>query len=78
MKVPSAAALERELEVVKRAGTPALVVGGGWSPSFEAVCDAVADRLSGRRLVIRSPHHFPQLVSDEFNQTLDAFMRERS
>ena len=76
-RIPSKEALERELAVIRDAGIPLLVVTGGWSPAFEGVGDAVAAAGAGRRLVIRSPHHFPQLVSDEFNQALAEFMKER-
>lgn len=76
LKVPSKAALERELAVIRDAGIPLLVVTGGWSPAFEATADAVARAGNGQRRVIPSPHHFPQLVSDEFNQVLVRFMAE--
>ena len=76
MKLPSKKALLRELAIVKEAGIPVLVVGGGWSPAFEAISDRVAELAGGKRLVIKSPHHFPQQVSDEFNQKLVAFMTE--
>ena len=49
---------------------------GGWSPAFEASSDVVAATGGGRRAVVESPHHFPQMVSDEFNQILAAFMQE--
>jgi len=74
MKLPSKKALQHQLEAVKAAGIPVLVVSGGWSPAFEAISDRVADMVGGRRLVIRSPHHFPQQVSDEFNDALVSFM----
>lgn len=77
MKLPSKKALQSELAIVKDAGIPVLVVTGGWSPAFEAIADRVAELAGGKRLVIRSPHHFPQQVSDEFNQKLVAFMTER-
>jgi len=66
--------LQRQPEDVERAGTPLLVVTGGWSPSLEATADVVAAVGGGRRLVIRSEHHFPHLISDEFNEALAAFM----
>lgn len=76
MKIPSQEALRRNLSEIERAGVPLLVVTGGWSPAFEATADAVASAGNGRRIVIRSDHHFPQLISDEFNQVLAAFMQE--
>jgi pimeloyl-ACP methyl ester carboxylesterase len=72
LKLPSKIELTQWLEIVKKAGIPLLVVSGGWNPAFEALSDTVAQIGGGRRLVIRSPHHFPQSVSDEFNQTLAA------
>ena len=75
-KLPSRATLERELGEIRRAAIPLLVVTGGWSPAFEASGDVVAGAGGGRRAVIESPHHFPHLVSDEFNRTLAAFMAE--
>jgi hypothetical protein len=76
LKVPSQETLQRELGDVKREGIPLLVVTGGWSPVFEVTGDAVAALGSGRRIVIHSEHHFPQRVSDEFNEVLVAFMKE--
>jgi len=76
LEPPSKQTLLRELGIIKQAGIPLLVVSGGWSPAFETVSDAVAELGAGRRLVIASPHHFPQQVSDEFNQELAKFMQE--
>jgi pimeloyl-ACP methyl ester carboxylesterase len=76
MKLPNKKLLQQQLAAVKQAGIPVLVVSGGWSPAFEAISDRVAQVVGGRRRVIASPHHFPQQVSDEFNQTLAAFMKE--
>jgi hypothetical protein len=76
MKIPSKEVLQRELTDIKRAEIPLLVVTGGWSPAFEATADRVASVGNGRRVVIKSDHHLPQLVSDEFNQVLAAFMEE--
>jgi pimeloyl-ACP methyl ester carboxylesterase len=70
LKLPSKAQLTGWLEVVKKAQIPLLVVSGGWNPAFEALSDTVAKIGGGRRLVIRSTHHFPQSISDEFNQTI--------
>ncbi|MES2942141.1 MAG: alpha/beta hydrolase [Pseudomonadota bacterium] len=75
LKLPNKKTLAGQLDAVRQAGIPVLVVSGGWSPAFEAVSDRVAELAGGQRLVIPSPHHFPQRVSDEFNQALDGFMR---
>lgn len=76
LRLPKKKTLARQLEAVRQAGVPVLVVSGGWSPAFDAISDRVAEVVGGRRLVISSPHHFPQQVSQEFNQVLDSFMRE--
>jgi len=76
MRIPSKDTLERELAIVKRERIPLLVVTGGWSPAFEATADQVAALGGGRRRLIPTPHHFPQLVSDEFNDLLVSFMTE--
>lgn len=75
-RIPDGETLERELATTRRAGVPLLVVSGGWSPAFEASADVVAEKGGGKHVVVRSEHHFPQLVSDEFNQLLAAFMIE--
>jgi pimeloyl-ACP methyl ester carboxylesterase len=77
VRVPKKEVLTRELEVVKKAGIPLLVITGGWNPAFEASSDAVAAAVGGRRAVIQAGHHFPQIVSDELNQIFAAFMKER-
>ena len=76
LKVPSPPVMRGQVETVRREGIPLLVVTGGWSPSLEVAADAAASLGGGQRKVIASEHHFPQSISDEFNQTLDAFMRE--
>lgn len=76
LRLPSKGTLERQLRTIREAGVPLLVISAGWSPAFDIVCDTVAEIGGGRRLDIAAPHHFPQLVSDEFNRALDAFMRD--
>ena len=68
--LPSQATLERQLGTLRERKLPLSVVTGGWNPAFEAVGDVVAALGGGRRVVIRSEHHFPQLVSEEFNDLL--------
>lgn len=77
VRVPKKEALARELEAIKKAGVPLLVITGGWNPAVEAGSDAVAAAAGGRRVVIHAGHHFPQIVSDELNQVFAAFMEER-
>ena len=75
LRLPDKAAITQQLALMREKKMPMLVVSGGWSPAFEATADRVAEIGGAQRLVIASPHHFPQLVSDEFNVALDAFMR---
>jgi len=76
LKVPSPETLRGQMKTVRREGIPLLVVTGGWSPALEAAADAAVAQGGGQRRVIASEHHFPHGISDEFNQLLDAFMRE--
>ena len=75
LRVPGKAMLQRQLALVSGAGIPLLVVTGGWHPAFEATAVAVVKLGQGRHRIIASPHHFPNKVSDEFNQVLATFMR---
>ena len=77
VRVPNKAVLTRELEIIRKAAIPVLVITGGWNPAFEASSDAVAAAVGGRRAVIQAGHHFPQIVSDELNQVFAVFMQER-
>lgn len=74
LKVPSAATLRDELEVVRQAGIPLLVVTGGWSPSFDAVGARVAMVGGGEHRIVASTNHFPNRVP-AFNPLLVEFMR---
>ena len=75
LRLPGKDDLRRQLAVIKERGIPLMVVTGGWNPAFEAVGARVAELGGGTHVVVASPHHFPQSVSDEFNDRLDAFMR---
>lgn len=72
------------LATIASARIPALVVTGGWSPGFEAIGDALATVLHGRRLVVDAGHHLPHLADGragggaagaEFNDAVLAFLR---
>ena len=71
--LPKKETLERQLAALRERGTPLLVVTGGWSPAVDVVGETVAALGGGRHVVIRSPHHFPQIVSDEFNTLFARF-----
>jgi len=76
LRIPDKAVLKRQLGLIRDAKTPVLAVAGSWSPAFRAITDSVAEEVNGRTQVIPSPHHFPHLVSDEFNQALAVFMTD--
>lgn len=75
LTLPTKAEILAQLSVVKEHGIPLVVVSGGWNEAFDAVGARVAEQGGGRHAVVRSPHHFPQNVSEEFNDLLDAAMR---
>lgn len=76
LRLPTPPELQREIEVVRKAAIPLQVVEGGWSLAYGVVADRVAELGGGKHVVIKSEHHFPQLVSDEFNQELIEFMTQ--
>jgi len=71
------AAMVEAAQAIARARIPVLVITGGWSPFFDAVGEKAAALTGGRHVVVRSANHFVQLSgAEEFNRTVDAFMRE--
>lgn len=62
------------LEPLAKAGIPVLAVSGGHSPVFEAVCDAIADRLGGGRAVIEGRGHNVPETGDPYNHRLEEFL----
>jgi hypothetical protein len=66
--------LERELNIIREANIPLLVVSAGWSPAFEAMSAMVAATGGGSHAVIPSGHHFPQLMAEQFNTLLGGFL----
>jgi pimeloyl-ACP methyl ester carboxylesterase len=74
LKLPTEEALRSRLDAVKKAKIPLLVVSGDWNPSISATARKVAELGGGRYAVIKSEHHFPQLISDEFNDMLEGHM----
>ena len=63
------------LEALRGATFPKLVVSGGHSPVFEAVCDAVAGRLGAERSVISGRGHTIPATGAPYNERLEAFLR---
>jgi pimeloyl-ACP methyl ester carboxylesterase len=66
---------EIPLERLAAADFPVLVLSGGHSPAFEAVCDALAEALSAEREVIRGRGHTVPSTGDPYNERLEEFLR---
>ena len=62
------------LEALGRAGFPKLVISGGHSPVFEAVCDALADGIGAHRAVIPGRGHTIPGTGAPYNDCLEAFL----
>jgi pimeloyl-ACP methyl ester carboxylesterase len=54
---------------------PVLVLSGGHSTAFEAVCDSLAGSLSAEREVITGRGHTVPSTGAPYNERLEAFMR---
>ena len=63
---------EAEVPFERLAGLPMLVVSGGWSQAFDAVCDVLAERLGAERVVLQGEGHGAQHAPG-FNDRLVAF-----
>jgi hypothetical protein len=55
---------------------PKLVVSGGHSAAFEAVCDVLEERLGAQRAVLPGAGHAVQLLGEPFNELLAAFIEQ--
>ena len=64
------------LAALRNASLPSLVISGGHSPVFEAVCDAVASAVGARRTVISGRRHTIPANGEVYNQVLHAFLTE--
>jgi pimeloyl-ACP methyl ester carboxylesterase len=67
---------EPPLEALREAPYPKLVISGGHSPVFEAVCDVVARGLDARREVIAGRKHTIPATGAPYNACLEEFLRE--
>jgi pimeloyl-ACP methyl ester carboxylesterase len=70
----SPAEAEIPLDDLGRAAFPKLVVSGGHSPAFEAVCDALAEGLGAERAVLEGMGHSVQRLGEPFNELLAGFV----
>jgi pimeloyl-ACP methyl ester carboxylesterase len=66
---------EIPLETLATADFPMLVLSGGHSPAFEAVCDSLAQALTAEREVIAGRGHTVPSTGAPYNERLEAFMR---
>jgi pimeloyl-ACP methyl ester carboxylesterase len=62
------------LQGLGRAAFPKLVISGGHSRAFEAVCDALAQRLGAKRTVIPGRAHTIPATGAPYNECLDGFL----
>jgi pimeloyl-ACP methyl ester carboxylesterase len=65
---------EIPLRTLAGAAFPVLVLSGGHSPAFEAVCDSLADSLSAERAVIPGRGHTVPSTGAPYNERLEAFL----
>jgi pimeloyl-ACP methyl ester carboxylesterase len=65
---------EIPLERLAAAGFPVLVLSGGHSPAFEAVCDALSEALSAERVLIPGRGHTVPSTGRPYNDRLEAFL----
>jgi pimeloyl-ACP methyl ester carboxylesterase len=55
---------------LRTAGVPILIVSGGWSAVYDAVCDKLALALGGAQVQIKGFGHAPQKAGSPFNDIL--------
>jgi pimeloyl-ACP methyl ester carboxylesterase len=67
---------EPPLAELREAPFSKLVISGGHSPVFEAVCDAVASGMGARRAVIEGRKHTIPATGAPYNDCLHAFLSE--
>jgi pimeloyl-ACP methyl ester carboxylesterase len=66
---------EIPLEALAAADFPVLVLSGGHSPAFEAVCDSLAGAVSAEREVIEGRGHTVPSTGAPYNERLEALMQ---
>jgi pimeloyl-ACP methyl ester carboxylesterase len=64
------------LQRLREAPFPKLVISGGHSPVFEAVCDAVAEGIQARRALVAGRRHTIPLTGAPYNECLEGFLVE--
>jgi pimeloyl-ACP methyl ester carboxylesterase len=68
-------ALRLPLDALAAAPFSKLVISGDHSPAFEAVCDALAERLGAERAHVTGAKHTTPHAGAAFNERLEAFLR---
>jgi pimeloyl-ACP methyl ester carboxylesterase len=66
------------LDDLRAAALPKMVVSGGHSAMFDAVCDVLERDLSAQRAVIPGAGHSVPRTGAAFNERLERFLREAS
>jgi hypothetical protein len=66
---------ESRLEILARRVYPTLLVSGGHSAMFDAVCDVLERRLSARRIVLKGAGHSIPTLGRPVNDCLTALWR---
>ena len=69
---------EIPFDELARAPFPKLVVSGGHSPAFEAVCDVLEERLVAERAVLPGRGHSVQRLGEPFNELRTDFVERAS
>jgi len=67
---------EPPLEALAAAPFPKLVISGGHSPVFEAVCDVVARRMRAQRVVLAGRGHTIPALGAPYNELLHSFLAD--
>ncbi len=65
---------EPPLDVLARARFPKLVISGGHSAAFEAVCNILANRIAAERAVISGRGHTIPSTGAPYNELLEEFL----
>lgn len=68
---------EINFDAIIASAIPVLVVSGGHSAAFDAVCDVIQTRLGAERAVIPGAGHSAPRTGQPFNEALMAFIGER-
>ena len=66
------------LSAVAQGEYPKLVVSGGHSPAFEAICDDIAERIGASRAIFTGAGHEVQFVGQPLNEAMLTLWRSAS